>query len=564
MQEPETPENEAERLEVLKSLEIMDTDPEEVFDRVIRLAIGLFDVPIALISLVDENRQWFKAKIGLDVAQTSRSISFCGHSILQDEILVIEDATRDERFSDNPLVTGSLHLRFYAGRPLSIAGVRIGTLCLIDANPRTLSASDLNNINDLADLVQDQLMLRYEKSKRQLNSHIKDQFIANLSHELRTPANALLGSLHQMQESGRKGDRGDQNDSCKRPALRIAISAAESINGLLSYLVDLSQIESGSFELNKNSFDLGSLCEEIRTLVLNECTAKGLLLSVDIADNLPAEFIGDAPKIKQVILNLVTNAIRYTQVGGVVLEVGGSPTQDNRQFQLSIKVQDSGIGLSSEARLQIFEPYHREKQGKHLVVEGSGLGLSISRQLAGAMDGEILVESDGHSGSTFTFRLVLPLARDRRGRQVDSIDGLSVDGSYLPRILLVEDSQLNRAVIEAMLEKLPIHLLSAKDGEQALELARTNRFDLVLMDVGLPGIDGYECTRRLRALLDQHKFSVIAITAQALKGDRERMIDAGFDDYLPKPFRKKDLISKISENLEVSTPLTGEENLAEP
>ena len=558
MQEPEIPDNEAERLQVLKSLEILDTDPEEIFDRVTRLAIRLFEVPIALISLVDANRQWFKAKVGLDVAETSRSISFCGHSILQDEMLVIEDATRDERFSDNPLVTGSLHLRFYAGRPLSVAGVRVGTFCLIDARPRTLSASDVSHIQDMADLVQDQMALRYKESKRQVSGLIKDQFIANLSHELRTPANALLGSLHQMQESGREGDRYDENGSCKRPALKIAISAAESINGLLAYLVDLSQIESGNFELNKNGFDLASLCDEIRTLVLNECEAKGLSLRVDIDDNLPAEFIGDAPKIKQVILNLLTNAIRYTQVGGVVLGVSGSPTRDEKQFQLFIKVEDSGIGLSSEARLHIFEPYHREKQSKHLAVEGRGLGLSISRQLAGTMDGEILVESDGQSGSIFTFKLVLPIARDRGGRQVDLIDGLSVDGSYVPRILLVEDSKLNRSVIEAMLDKLPIRLSSAEDGEQAMELAQTTRFDLVLMDVGLPGMDGYECTRRLRALPDQHKFAVVAITAQALKGDRERMIDAGFDDYLPKPFRKKALISKISENLEVSTSIAGE------
>jgi len=551
MQEPEMPQNEVERLEVLKGLEILDTDPEEVFDRAIRLAIALFEVPIALVSLVDANRQWFKAKVGLDVTETSRSISFCGHSILQDEILVVEDATRNERFSDNPLVTGSLHLRFYAGRPLKVAGARIGTLCLIDARPRTLSASDLNLIHDLADLVQDQMTLRYKERKRRLSGHIKDQFIANLSHELRTPANALLGSLHQMQESGRKGDRYDQDDNSKRPALKIAISAAESINGLLSYLVDLSQIESGNFELNKNAFDLGSICDEIRTLVLSECEAKGLSLRVDVDDSLPVEFMGDAPKIKQVILNLITNGIRYTKVGGVVLRVSGSATTDKNQFQLSIKVEDSGIGLSSEARQNIFEPYHREKQSKHLSVEGRGLGLSISRQLAEAMDGEILVESDGHSGSAFTFRLVLPIARDRGGRQVDLIDGLSVDGSYVPRILLVEDSKLNRSVIEAMLGKLPIRLSSAEDGEQALELASSNSFDLVLMDVGLPGMDGYECVRRLRALPDQKKFAVIAITAQALKGDRERMIDAGFDDYLPKPFRKKDLISKISKNLEV-------------
>jgi len=558
MQEPEIPENEAKRLEVLKSLEIMDTDPEEVFDRVIRLAIGLFEIPIALISLVDENRQWFKAKAGLEAAETSRSISFCGHSILQDEMLVIEDATHDERFSDNPLVTGSLHLRFYAGRPLTVAGARIGTLCLIDTHPRALSASEVNYIHDLADLVQDQMELRYKDNKRQLSGHIKDQFIANLSHELRTPANALLGSLHQMQELGREGDRGDQNDSCKRPALKIAISAAESINGLLSYLVDLSQIESGNFELNKNRFDLGALCEEIRTLVLKECEEKGLSLRVDIDGNLPAEFIGDAPKIKQVILNLITNAIRYTHVGGVVLGVSGSSTQDKKQFHLSIKIEDSGIGLSSEAQLHIFEPYHRDRRSKHLAVEGRGLGLTISRQLANAMDGEILVMSDGHSGSTFTFRLVLPIAQDRQGRQVDLIDGLSIDASYVPRILLVEDSQLNRAVIEAMLAKLPIRLSSAENGEQALDLARINRFDLVLMDVGLPGMDGYECTRRLRGLPDQQKFAVIAITAQALKGDRERMIDAGFDDYLPKPFTKNALISKISDNLEVSASFVGE------
>jgi len=248
MIEPKIPDNEETRLTALRSLEILDTDFDDSYDRATRLAQWMFSVPIALVSLVDVNRQWFKSCIGLPVRETGRDISFCGHAILGNEVFIINDASKDERFFDNPLVTDAPHIRFYAGRPLkSLDGSAIGTLCIIDQKPRSFSNEDIIKFNDLGKIVEKEIHnkelanqvsrtqndLVHAKDKAEQANAEKSRFLANMSHELRTPMHAIM-SFSAM------GEKTLDHEKSVRYFSNISQSAKRLLK-LINNLLDISK-----------------------------------------------------------------------------------------------------------------------------------------------------------------------------------------------------------------------------------------------------------------------------------------------------------------------------------
>ena len=539
MREPALPENETARLVALRELGILDTAPAVEFDRVVALAAEIFQVPIALISLVDADRQWFKAQFGLDTSQTGRDISFCGHAILQDETMVVSDALLDSRFVDNPLVCTQPNIRFYAGRPLkSPSGYALGTLCLIDNKPRQLSRQQLSTLDKLGAIAEQQLTMYGEIIHQQRFNDTKSLLISSISHELRTPTNALLGNLNLLQEQS-LATPGQQ-------FLEQAVSAAEHINRMLGDMVDLAEFEAGLFELEALPFDFRKLISELAAGSTDQCEQRGLEFELQICASMPQWLLGNEARVRQLLSNLLDNALHYTLSGAIKLELDVKPLAAKpAQAQLLITVSDTGIGIKKDKIENVFEPFYRSSEARGLRSGGYGLGLTISRKLANLMGGDVLAMSNGESGSIFAVDIELPIAAAAPPPLESGT--LSAD----MKLLLVEDSAANSMVIRAMLASEGLTVEVAPNGEQALEMANSAelQYSVILMDVGLPGMSGIECAQRIRQLPGYEQTPIIAISAVTIPRDNTSDSAGSFSDHLPKPFQKAALIAKLGNYL---------------
>lgn len=534
MHEPTAPSDEKNRLAALRGLDILDTAASIQFDDITELAAAIFEMPIALISLVDADRQWFKSKVGLEASQTGRNISFCAHAILQDGIMVVPDASQDIRFHDNPLVCGQPEIRFYVGRPLRApSGYRVGTLCLIDRRPRQITPEQLAILDKLGNVAERELAMYSEVKRQQRFNDTKSMLISSLSHELRTPTNALLGNLHLLQERS--------ITSPDRPLLAEAVQAAEHIGRMLGDMVDLAQFEADLFRLETRSFDLHAVLKKLEATATEQSLANGLDFEMQLPDHTPRWLQGNPSRVYQMLSNLVENAIQYTLHGGIRLDIESTASDaEPSSARVLFRVSDTGIGIQPDQLKPIFEPFTRGNEARKLAPNGYGLGLTIARKLAILMNGDIRAHSDGKSGSTLTTEAEFILATPPP--QPAATDLFPAD----TRLLLVEDSPANRMVIQAMLASAELPVEVAQDGEQALALAASadERFTMVLMDLDLPGIGGLECAQRLRQMPGYADVAIIAISA-GMPGASENVLAESFSAYLPKPFQKSALLAAL-------------------
>lgn len=558
------PHNEPERIAALRALQILDTPPEARFDFLTQLATQLLGVPISLVSLVDTDRQWFKSCVGVRVRETPRREALCSYVVHSNEPLVIADAQQDERFVDNPLVTGEPHIRFYAGIPLrALGGECVGSFCAIDSHPRSLSDKDFQTLQTIAELVEHELnsqilihsyrVLEESKRKAEQSARIKADFLANMSHEIRTPLNGILGLSDLLMESSLTPEQRHQLQSLRE--------SADSLLALVNDILDFSRIEAGKVQLETVAFSVRSLIHSLQDLYGPLADKKGIRLTTTVDPVMPDLVKGDMHRLRQVVTNLLGNAIKFTEEGEVALEVKWVEAHSDR-VHFRIAVRDTGIGISSEHQSKIFDAFTQADTSITRRFSGSGLGLSISAQLTLLMGGNLTVESQPGRGSTFVVDLWLTAAghevTSEASSQTHAIDssGASLTGPMV-RILLAEDNEINQQVALGLLKKRNYNVSVAKNGREALELLQKQSFDLVLMDQMMPEIDGLEATSRLRELekgTSKH-LPVIAMTANAMAGDRERCLAAGMDDYLSKPIRKEELfriidnvLQKISEN----------------
>lgn len=397
------PKSEHDRISKLDSYNILDTPPEHVFDRITQLVSQLIDVPIALVSLVDKERQWFKSKQGLDALETPRDIAFCAHAILDDGIFVINDTLADPRFADNPLVTCDPKIRFYAGAPLRTHdGFKLGTLCAIDRKPRTLTEEQRQVLMDLAGVVVDEMELRLAlKTSMQRVAHevelqsLKDEFVSTVSHELRTPLTSIRGTLGLL-ESGELGELPEKVHDL------ISIANRNTVNliGLVNDLLNIQEIESGSLTFDFGTFLPNVLLEEVCENLSGMAMQKNVTIACDAEDCLG--IMGDRSRIGQVLTNLISNAVKFSPNDQTV-SVSVSATADVLRY----RVEDNGPGIPEDFRDQAFKRFSRAKA--HFNVPGTGLGLAISKAIVDAHDGTIEFES--HEGRGTIFRVELPIAR---------------------------------------------------------------------------------------------------------------------------------------------------------
>jgi signal transduction histidine kinase len=409
------PENEVERLEALRRYHILDTRSEAAFDDLAALASYICGTPIALVSLVDSDRQWLKAKVGLGASETPRDVSFCAHTILANDILVVEDALADNRFADNPLVTSDPKIRFYAGAKLTTSdGYALGSLCVADRVPRQLAPAQKEalqalsrqviaqmeykrNVLEMAEIVAERKQteeLKAANQAAQAASRAKSEFLANISHELRTPLNGIIGMTELVLDS--------ELTSEQRENLDVVKSSADSLLSLVNNILDFSEIESGKPVPEAVEYGLRDALNKVVELTAPRAHAKGLSLVCHTRPDVPDVLIGDPERLRQIIGHLVSNAIKFTERGEIVIEMGAEmPLKD--EILLHCSVADTGTGIPTEKQQSIFDVFTQGDGSVTRIHGGVGLGLTISSRLVEKLGGRIWVDSEPGSGSKFHF-----------------------------------------------------------------------------------------------------------------------------------------------------------------
>lgn len=687
---PKEPTNEAQRLRSLHSLKILDTPPEERFDRFTRLALALFKVPIAFISMIDSERQWFKSCYGMSSDETSRDVSFCGHTILGSDAFVVHDTLEDERFRDNPLVLEDPALRFYAGYPLKSAeGYNIGTLCIADTSRRTFTAAEQLLLRDVAGIVESELNLakvsdlqtqlqslneiltereqsqqvilqtisdgiisidetgailfanevahrlfgyapgelfqkkldllvpeylrqlhanglkqyvatgkkhmaswlavglpglhrdghevpleisfgeisvhgrrrftgiirdvsRQMRDKQELQTAMKkaedalasrNSFFARMSHEIRTPLSGVVGLIDVLSHTALADEQQTLVADLKQSAHHLSAIATD--------ILDLAKIEAGQIRLLESKLSLRDVLQSVVGSVLPAAQKQETKISLSIDPEVPDKLFGDPVRLKQIVLNLCSNAVKFTDHGSVMISARAL-SRDQQAITVEIEVRDTGIGIGPEYLPQIFDAYsqaHYEFDGKY---GGTGLGLAIVKQLVDLHRGAVVVASEPGVGTTVTVRLPLgvpPPAVVSSPAEDDAAPGDCLKGKH---ILIIEDDEVNQLVAKKTLGRFGATSREAFRALDGISMLRGERFDLVLMDVQMFGMDGFEATRIIRKSLPppMSHVPIVAMTASALVDIRERCLDAGMDDHVTKPFEPARLYGTLCRALE--------------
>lgn len=404
MEHPAIPADESERLRSLHSLHILDTPPEDRFDRLTRLASYCFQLPIATVSLIDSDRQWFKSRVGVDASETPRSQSFCGHAILHEQAFIVPDALADRRFFDNPLVIGPPHIRFYAGQPLhSPSGHRIGTLCVMDREPRDFGEEERTQLATLANLVEQALHNRRLSAALDAEREATRQkqiLVSAMTHDLRTPLTAIKGALGLLQ-AGTLGELPDKVHTL----VQVAGHNSDRMLRLINDLLDYDKLAAGQMRFKYGLYDIAALLEEAIAAMATYGLARGVTYKLA---SVPRGILVniDRDRIYAVLENLLSNAGKFTPENTSV--VAGC---ERLGEVVRVTIRDQGPGISPELAPHLFQ---RFVQGARQSGQGTGLGLAICKYLVENHGGLIGFENQRAGGCSFYFELPVAGTRPER------------------------------------------------------------------------------------------------------------------------------------------------------
>lgn len=364
----------------------------------------------------------------------------------------------------------------------------------------------------------------------------KQSFLANMSHEIRTPMNAIMGMANQLQKTNL--------NAAQTNLLNIIQTASDNLLVIINDILDISKIEDGKLLIHPVIFELHeTIKESIETLQL-KADEKGILLQQGKFDFLIAKYLkGDSSRLRQILLNFLSNAIKFTEKGSVTIECIVNNTSVNTQW-IEFKVIDTGVGMEPSFLETIFDPFTQESSGNTKNNIGTGLGMYISKQLIELMQGTVSVVSAKNVGTTITFKLPFTIAQkpDIRLEPITAV--VQPNQLHQKKILIVDDNEMNRLVAEMIVQQNGAKAIHAQNGQEAIEKLKNENPDIILMDLQMPIMNGYEATKHIRLKLN-HSIPIIALTANAIKGEKENCLEAGMNDYISKPFKEHDLIQAI-------------------
>jgi signal transduction histidine kinase/sensor domain CHASE-containing protein/CheY-like chemotaxis protein len=405
---------------------------------------------------------------------------------------------------------------------------------------------------DITELKQKEIELKLAKEKAEEANQLKSDFLATVSHEIRTPMNVIMGLLSVLLESPQIAPK-------EKSLAKIAHQSSIRLLHILNEILDLSKVEAGKLSLDTHDFNVLGLIKGVTQLAEPLAIDKNITIKTHYSDIQYNWLKGDERRIHQVLFNLVNNAIKFTDKGGVIIDVSQQLVTPS-SCQIIFKVTDTGIGFDASDKQKLFQPFSQLEHSASRRYEGTGLGLTISQEFIQLMGGEVKANSEKGKGSTFTIVLPLEIANKQPITPIQSKEPANQLAQTKDiKILIAEDSPSNQVVFEAMLSNYPYQIDMVSNGKEAVDKATEQYYDLILMDIYMPEMNGIEATEIIRKHPCLNKLPIIALTANAMKGDRERFIQAGMDDYLAKPVDKINLVNKINYWIgkETNSQLTG-------